>query len=313
MQDGANGFVIANGDTSVVRQRLELLMRDHELLERMKSNGLTTAKRFSWQSTVDRVEDWLQSSLEESPLGSWEQLLALNPRAASFEICSRAFEQAYPKSVASFRFENLDAEFQDTDIFYAVILGWSWPASVARVHIESASLLDLKIKPQLRLDVAASGCCPAGASPGFRAELLFTGRRDSLLDIQENIVYELKDGTHVRPGAGSLNGTAFLDSCNLWRCWHMQLGSKAAPPPTSTFRLSFGGKRKAVALAPARPEVLIDDLSWLQDAVVSGSNFVADSDHFLLYHLSENPSSSLYLFSHELVQPELVCARLERN
>lgn len=308
MQDGFNGFVIPDGNPSLARARLEVLMGDQDLLERMKQNGVATAEQFQWPRTIDWVEEWLLGRLEHSPRHSWNALLNSHPRLASFEVCARAFAQTFPKSIAPFTFSDLHSEFHSTEVWYGVVLGWTWPGEVARIHIESASVLDYKITSQVRPDVAKSGCCPAGARPGFRAEILFT-KTDSLAPgAQHGIVYEFKDGTHAEPGSMSAAGNAFIDSANFWRCWDLRFAAKETPAPESTFRLSFSGKSAAVALADPQSELSLTNLSWLENRAVFGDRFVTESDHFLLYHAAENLSAPLHLFCPDQATPELICA-----
>lgn len=44
MQDGKNGFVVPGGNVALTRDRIQHLMRDRQLLSRMKSKAVATAR-----------------------------------------------------------------------------------------------------------------------------------------------------------------------------------------------------------------------------------------------------------------------------
>jgi glycosyltransferase involved in cell wall biosynthesis len=56
MIDGENGFVVPVGDWIMARERLIQLMEDEKLRERMSLAAVTTAKEFTWDESVIKME-----------------------------------------------------------------------------------------------------------------------------------------------------------------------------------------------------------------------------------------------------------------
>ncbi len=56
--DGENALLIEKDDVSDMTAKLALLMNDAELRKRLRDSGLETAKKYDWELTVDRLEEY---------------------------------------------------------------------------------------------------------------------------------------------------------------------------------------------------------------------------------------------------------------
>ena len=55
VQDGVTGFLVEPGNVAALRERLEHLLRDHQLAARMGANARALAlERFTWRACADR-------------------------------------------------------------------------------------------------------------------------------------------------------------------------------------------------------------------------------------------------------------------
>ncbi len=58
VKDGENAIVLARDDISAIPKKIEMLMHDAELRSRLSENALEAAKLFSWESTIDQIEEY---------------------------------------------------------------------------------------------------------------------------------------------------------------------------------------------------------------------------------------------------------------
>lgn len=60
IKDGENGFLVEVGNVGEIVDRVQLLLRDPDLRQRLVRNSKETVKRFTWESSVDKLERVLQ-------------------------------------------------------------------------------------------------------------------------------------------------------------------------------------------------------------------------------------------------------------
>lgn len=58
--DGENGFIVEIGNVKQIVDKVKLLLRDEELRQRISESGLETVKRFSWDASVSKLEQFLE-------------------------------------------------------------------------------------------------------------------------------------------------------------------------------------------------------------------------------------------------------------
>ena len=56
IKDGENGFLVKVGDVKQIVNRVKELLDDGELRQRFVRNSKETLKKFSWESSIDRLE-----------------------------------------------------------------------------------------------------------------------------------------------------------------------------------------------------------------------------------------------------------------
>ena len=61
IRNGENGFLVPVGDTSAFLERIELLLQDEGRRRVMAQAGLETARSYSWEEAVLKMEDYLCS------------------------------------------------------------------------------------------------------------------------------------------------------------------------------------------------------------------------------------------------------------
>ena len=67
IQEGKNGFLFTPGDVTQLRQIIERLLRNRELIGRLGSNAINSAKRYDLDSHVRRIEALYETVLSEQP------------------------------------------------------------------------------------------------------------------------------------------------------------------------------------------------------------------------------------------------------
>jgi len=68
--DGKNGFLVEVGDVEGIVRRVELLLDDHTLRERMRREAQRTVDYFTWERCIDGVEAALEKASHASQLSS---------------------------------------------------------------------------------------------------------------------------------------------------------------------------------------------------------------------------------------------------
>lgn len=59
IEDGVNGFLVPVGDVDAIISRIQLLLADPALRDRMRQQALESVKRFSWEKCVSELQDAL--------------------------------------------------------------------------------------------------------------------------------------------------------------------------------------------------------------------------------------------------------------
>ncbi len=59
ISNGKNGFLVDVGNVDEIVDRVDILLGNSDLWEKMRSNSLETAKKFSWDNTCEMFEDAL--------------------------------------------------------------------------------------------------------------------------------------------------------------------------------------------------------------------------------------------------------------
>jgi glycosyltransferase involved in cell wall biosynthesis len=62
--DGYNALVVEQGDVKSARQKLELLMNDKMLLEKLIEGGLETARQWTWEYSNNKLVQTLEGQME---------------------------------------------------------------------------------------------------------------------------------------------------------------------------------------------------------------------------------------------------------
>ncbi|MDL0128081.1 glycosyltransferase family 4 protein [Halobacterium salinarum] len=65
VEDGENGYLVSTGDSGALAERLEELLADGELRERMGARGLERAEQFSVEAMVEELGEVYQERLQE--------------------------------------------------------------------------------------------------------------------------------------------------------------------------------------------------------------------------------------------------------
>ena len=63
IKDGYNGLVVEQGDVASAREKLNLLIQDRSLLEKLKKGGMETAKKWTWEESNKQFEKILEENL----------------------------------------------------------------------------------------------------------------------------------------------------------------------------------------------------------------------------------------------------------
>jgi len=66
--DGENGFLVPVGDSDAIVNKVELLLADGELRNRMQRRAEKTAEKFNWASSIDKLESTLAALAHDSCL-----------------------------------------------------------------------------------------------------------------------------------------------------------------------------------------------------------------------------------------------------
>jgi glycosyltransferase involved in cell wall biosynthesis len=56
LENGANGFLVPVGDVEAILSRVQLLIDNPDLCDRMREQGLRTVRRFPWERCIDELE-----------------------------------------------------------------------------------------------------------------------------------------------------------------------------------------------------------------------------------------------------------------
>lgn len=60
IEHGKNGFIVEIGNVGSLVHKLKIIYNNPELQKEMSNNAIETAKRFSWERAVDRLEEYLK-------------------------------------------------------------------------------------------------------------------------------------------------------------------------------------------------------------------------------------------------------------
>ena len=58
VQDGKNALVIQKNDNKDMEEKIELLIKDNKLRQKLAEEGIKTAQRFQWENSIEKIEEY---------------------------------------------------------------------------------------------------------------------------------------------------------------------------------------------------------------------------------------------------------------